>query len=49
MRMKRIASHQIMNLFSSDKNDNEPVSNAISRINNEDSDCKCSVYEIFPF
>lgn len=43
MHMKRIASHQIMNLFSSDKNDNEPISNAISRINNEDGDCECSV------
>lgn len=46
---KKIASHQIMNLFLNHENDNESISNAVPRINNEDGDCDCSVEEIFPF
>lgn len=46
---KKIASHQIMNLFLNHKNDNESISNAVPRINNEDGDRECSVEEIFPF
>lgn len=49
MHMKKIASHQIMNLFLSDENDNESISNAVLGINNEDGDCECSVEKIFPY
>lgn len=49
MHMKKITSHQIMNLVLTDENDNESISNAVLGINNEDSDCECSVEDIFPF
>jgi len=49
MRMKKTASHQIMNLFLSDENDNESISNAVLRINNKDGDCECIAEEVFPF
>lgn len=49
MHMKKIASHQIMNLLLSDENYNESINNAVLRINNEDGDCECSIEEIFPF
>lgn len=49
MHMKKISPHQIMNLFLSYENDNESISNAGLKINNEGGDCECSVEEIFPF